>query len=176
MSIPVKSSTMTKAEVCEFLGKSKRTLDTYMAAGRLPVRYFHGPNGRQSAFDRKAVELFKAELDTPMVRAVPDKPGARNGIGGAWRDQLVPMGDTPIERAVAKNDAWEGMPAKLAGLAQLAADWNEKHAPLAVYISLKDAVKLTGLSAATIKGLGVEVKTRAYGNGVRYRRADLEKL
>jgi hypothetical protein len=80
---------------------------------------------------------------------------------------------TPI-----RADPWDALPAQLANLASFAAEVNERYAPKAVYVSLKDACAITGLSAATIRALaeGVEIKTRPYGGGVRYRRADLEAL
>lgn len=53
---------MTKREVIEYLGKSKRTIETYIGDGRLPVRYCNGPNGKAAIFDRANVEAFKLEL------------------------------------------------------------------------------------------------------------------
>jgi hypothetical protein len=66
----VKSKTLTKREVIEYLGKSKRTVETYISAGRLPVAYVNGPNGKQATFERGEVERFKREMAEPMVRAV----------------------------------------------------------------------------------------------------------
>jgi hypothetical protein len=63
--------TMTKKEVIEYLGKSKRTVETLIAAGRLPVSYFNGPNGKQASFEAQAVEHLKVQMETPMVRARP---------------------------------------------------------------------------------------------------------
>lgn len=63
---------MTKREVIEYLGRSKRTIETYISEGRLPVVYINGPNGKQAEFDREAVEALKRDLDTPMVRAIPE--------------------------------------------------------------------------------------------------------
>lgn len=60
---------MSKPEVCAFLGKSKRTIDSYIATGRLKVGYFNGPNGKTGIFQRADVEALKVELDTPTYRA-----------------------------------------------------------------------------------------------------------
>lgn len=60
---------MTKREVLQFLGKSKRTIETYIANGRLPVAYINGPNGKTAIFDRAAVEAFKTQMDAPMQHA-----------------------------------------------------------------------------------------------------------
>ena len=67
---PAKAKTFTKREVIDFLGKSKRTVEIYISDGRLPCQYFNGPNGRTAVFERAAVERLKADLDTPMVRAL----------------------------------------------------------------------------------------------------------
>lgn len=65
------SETMSKPEVCEYLGKSKRTVETFIAKGRLGVGYFQGPNGKTAVFRRSEVEALKLDIDTPMYRAVP---------------------------------------------------------------------------------------------------------
>lgn len=62
---------MSKREVCEFLGKSKRTIDRYMTEGLLQFRHVKGRNGWEAAFPREAVEAFKRhEHDPPLTRAV----------------------------------------------------------------------------------------------------------
>jgi excisionase family DNA binding protein len=77
------SKTLSKREVIDFLGKSKRTIETYIADGRLPCRYFNGPNGKQAEFDRADAERLKRDLDEPMVRAVTVKETAQNFTGAA---------------------------------------------------------------------------------------------
>jgi excisionase family DNA binding protein len=67
---------MTKREVCEYLGKSIRTVAEYIASGKLPATYINGKNGREARFDRAEVEHLKNSLDTPMVRAVPAAAGS----------------------------------------------------------------------------------------------------
>lgn len=62
---------MTKAEVCEHIGKSKRTVAQYIADGKLPAQYVSGPHGREARFKIADVERLKRELEVPMVRAVP---------------------------------------------------------------------------------------------------------
>lgn len=62
---------MSKPEVCEYLGKSKRTVETFISKGRLGVGYFQGPNGKTAVFNRSEVEALKLDIDTPMYRAVP---------------------------------------------------------------------------------------------------------
>lgn len=51
---------MTKREVIDFLGKSKRSVENYIASGALARGYIDGPNGKTAIFDRAEVEAFKA--------------------------------------------------------------------------------------------------------------------
>jgi predicted site-specific integrase-resolvase len=62
---PAQSKTLTKREVIELLGKSKRTVETYIASGRLPCEYFNGPNGKTASFKTEDVKRLKLENDTP---------------------------------------------------------------------------------------------------------------
>jgi hypothetical protein len=62
---------MSKAEVCELLGKSKRTVETFVSRGRLGVGYFAGANGKTAQFRRAEVEALKRELETPFYRPAP---------------------------------------------------------------------------------------------------------
>ncbi len=81
---PAKSKTLSKREVIQFLGRSKRTVETYIAEGRLPVSYVNGRNGKEAVFQRSDVERFKREMDTPMVRALAvSNPQARVPAGAA---------------------------------------------------------------------------------------------
>jgi hypothetical protein len=61
---------MTKREVCEYLGKSKRTIETYIGDCRLPCEYVSGPNGKQLSFKREDVERMKRDIETPTPRTV----------------------------------------------------------------------------------------------------------
>jgi predicted DNA-binding transcriptional regulator AlpA len=60
------TKTLTKQEVIELLGKSRRTIDTYMADGRLPYHYVQGPNGKQASYDAADVERLKRDLEAPI--------------------------------------------------------------------------------------------------------------
>jgi hypothetical protein len=62
---------MSKPEVCEYLGKSKRTIETFVSRGRLGVSYFAGANGKTAQFRRAEVEALDRELKTPVHRATP---------------------------------------------------------------------------------------------------------
>jgi hypothetical protein len=58
---------MDKKEVCEFLGKSVRTVAGYMAKGELVVKYVAG----RAVFERADVERLKAQFETPIHRGIP---------------------------------------------------------------------------------------------------------
>ena len=61
---------LTKPEACELLGKSERTVNTYMSSGRLAFRTIGG----KVIFDRANVERLKADLETPVVRGAVARP------------------------------------------------------------------------------------------------------
>lgn len=63
---PDPAAPLTKPEVCKLLGKSERTVNTYMADGRLAFRLING----KAHFDPAVVEGLKADLETPVVRGV----------------------------------------------------------------------------------------------------------
>jgi excisionase family DNA binding protein len=131
---------MTKAEVCEYLGKSKRTVDSYMASGRLPVRYFKGVNGRQSIFDRAAVERFKADSEIPMVRAVPEQ---RPNSG--WRSQLVPASEVAPKTAVAVTSAADAQ-AVATTIAAVLREAMQPAPAVKPWLTLSEASDYSGLS------------------------------
>jgi excisionase family DNA binding protein len=99
---------LTKREVIEYLGKSKRTVETMIAQGRLPAQYFNGPNGKQAAFARADVERLKGEIETPMVR-----PAARLEAAVETAKSLAPLAEaiaaalrTALQADVPKPRAW----------------------------------------------------------------------
>ena len=156
--------TLNKTEVIALLGKSKRTIDTYMADGRLKYHYVNGPNGKQSEFYAADVERLKRELEAPMERIER----------GVVQNENVTKSSTSLQTTNGEANAHAAIEA-ICQFVKLSA--GAAHAPDAVYVSLRDAVRITGLSATTIRALApAEVKTRPYGGGVRYRRKDLEAL
>jgi hypothetical protein len=185
-----KPATMSKAEVCQYLGKSKRTIDSYMASGRLAVRFFHGKNGRQSIFDRDNVDRLKAELETPMVRLTPD-PSVPSGGRGAWRDQLVPMNEygerkaaqlaaapAPGETAALSlnknglsSDPFAGLAVHLAALARAYPAPAAEPPRVKPWLTLDEAVAFSGLTARWLleqaKSDKPLVTVREMGRGAR---------
>jgi hypothetical protein len=80
---PAATKNLTKREVIEALGKSKRTIETYIKDGRLACTYINGRNGRQALFDADAVAALKREIDTPA-----EKPAA---------PRIVPAAEKPAK-------------------------------------------------------------------------------
>ncbi len=66
---------MNKQEAAALLEVSVRTLETYVAQNRLPVRYIKGKTRRVSDFDEADVERLKAELSVGVPRS-----GASPGV------------------------------------------------------------------------------------------------
>lgn len=67
---------MNKREVCEYLGKSKRSVETYISSGRLTAKYFNGPNGKTTVFDRADVAAFKDRMSETYDPVIKDPAGA----------------------------------------------------------------------------------------------------
>lgn len=90
------SKTMTKAEVIAYLGKSKRSVETYISSGRLPAKYFNGPNGKTAIFERVDVEAFKRgteELWHPAPKANGTALAIRPAAAVAERAAALPAAD-----------------------------------------------------------------------------------
>lgn len=130
---------MTRAEVIEYLGKSKRTVAEYAAKGKLPTHYVSGPNGREVRFDRADVERLKVEIDTPIERTV-EKPTdlARTNTG------LIHPVPSAEEAAQSLAPIAEGF------VAALRTSLHGPPAPATVvpHMTLAETVKYSGLPAA----------------------------
>lgn len=168
---PAKSKTLSKREVIEYLGKSKRTVETYISSGRLPVQYINGANGKQAIFDRADVERFKRDMEEPMVRAV------------------VPAGttaprDSTYERSAVTALAKTGEVGDFARLLDAIVRVREVDAQpkrWAPWLTLPEAVEFSGLPASyllaqaragTIRALNVGTGAREFW---RFHRASLAK-
>lgn len=161
-----KTRTMTKRDVIEYLGKSKRTVETYIAGGRLAVAYINGPNGKQATFDRADVERFKREMDEPMARAVAVQQHESNGTAHPSSMAVAP---------VARPDALQQILASL-----LQGYPMQRPKP---WLTLQEAVEFSGLPASylvqmaengsgTIRAIDVG---RREGGRWRFHRASLAK-
>jgi transposase len=54
---------MTKSEAASFLGVSIKTVERYVAAGRLNLSYKKGKTNNVAIFDEKEVKLLKKDLE-----------------------------------------------------------------------------------------------------------------
>jgi len=68
-----KSKTLNKHEVIAILGRSKRTIETWISDGRLPCTYLDGRNGRQAFFDPADVARLKREIEKPVAKTVKER-------------------------------------------------------------------------------------------------------
>jgi hypothetical protein len=117
---------MTKREVCEYLGKSKRTVEGYMLRGHLNVEYILAPNGRVAVFDRVAVRKFKKDW------------------AERWRYQsLADKGLVQPADAIAMTV--RPRPAKPLAIAAPAAPVDDPVAVLGAYVTLDEAAKRSGM-------------------------------
>jgi predicted DNA-binding transcriptional regulator AlpA len=161
--------TLTKRDVIELLGKSKRTIDTYMADGRLPYDYVTGANGKQAAFSREDVERLKRELETP-IRATPGSTVARTP--GA----VVATDSSRIEPYRADPQAIAGT------IAAVLREALHAPAPVRPWLTLHEAVAWSGLPASYLVRAAKEGKVKALNvarNGGRafwrFNRDDLQR-
>src|SRR5215471_20942044 len=130
------SQTLSKREVCAVLGKSKRSVETYVRSGRLPVAYVKGKNGNTAVFQRSAVEQFKKELAEDW-RTQPQFSKPR-----LITDAPAPAG-MKFHGAVAARI--ERDRETTAALARIAAALPQPVRTLDTYVALDEAAKRSGL-------------------------------
>jgi excisionase family DNA binding protein len=123
------SETMSKPEVCEYLGKSKRTVETMVARGRLGIAYVQGPNGKTAVFRRSDVEALKREIDTPMHRAT-ELPARQ------------PDSQTAVALRPSSSDPFAGLAAHLA---KLSAAFPSPPPTVGKWLTLDEASEASGL-------------------------------
>jgi hypothetical protein len=138
---------MSKVEVIEYLGKSKRTVETFVSKGRLGVSYFEGPNGKTAIFQREEVEALKRDIDTPTYRATPETATSRQGFAH--------FGPTPPSRpALVSAPSASGGSLGVTDLAMIfarAAEYAKPPAPVTMpgpFVGLAEAVELSGMPAS----------------------------
>jgi hypothetical protein len=123
--------TLSKKEVIDALGKSKRTVETYIATGRLPCHYVTGANGRQAAFDPADVARLKQDLETPMYRTTEAPAPAEAGNG-----------HSAPGLALRSADPFAGLAAHLA---KLAAAFPSPPPTVGQWLTLDEAAERSGL-------------------------------
>lgn len=126
------ASTIDKKKAATLLGKSTRTVEEYVKAGRLRCAYVNGGHGMLAIFQRADVEALKAELDQPVVRAQPAFE-VRNPLG----IQAVPPDAMPM---LARHVA--------AALAELGPSRPALPPVVKPWLTLDEAVEYSGLPRA----------------------------
>ncbi len=139
---------MTKRDVCEFLGRSKRTIDRYMEEGMLPFRHVKGRNGVEAAFPREAVEAFKRdEHDAPVTRAATRAVTRVDVPAPESKD----LSDAPLtvrpEVPFAKRDSLVVAAEDFLGLLRTIHD-AQPAPPLLPWLTLDEAAEASGLPRA----------------------------
>jgi hypothetical protein len=133
--------TMSKAEVCDYVGKSKRTIDSYIATGRLRVGYFNGPNGKTGIFQRADVEALKKDLEAPTYRAVvPPAERERSRDGYQALQIVAPPAGAALTQQQPAADAFTALAEHLAKLAAYPARSPKP------WLTLDEAVEWSGLT------------------------------
>jgi hypothetical protein len=171
------SETMSKAEVCAYVGKSKRTIDSYTATGRLRVGYFNGPNGKTGIFQRADVEALKRDLESPTYRAVVPA-----GSGGAAHPAGSNDTAHPDSMAVAlRSGAVDPIAALAAHLARAFPFALRQPEPRKPWLTLPEAADYSGLPASYLLAQARAASIRAINVGTakqqrwRFHRAALAK-
>jgi hypothetical protein len=101
-ALPLETNTrVNKAEACEILGKSARSLIEYVNGGRLAVEYRNGKHGAEASYLRADVVRLRAELDEPMYREAPANALARRAAHVADRASSLAL---VASREVAPED------------------------------------------------------------------------
>jgi hypothetical protein len=162
---------MSKREVVEYLGKSKRTVETYISSGRLETRYFLGPNGKTAIFERADVEKFKRAMEEPwMPNIKPEnlpKPGTKAFLGAKLANiedamtVITGQADTSRARvpALSSGDPLALMTAALARIVP-------PPAPVVKpWLTLSEAVDYSGLPARYLVQSAIEGSIRAVNVG-----------
>jgi hypothetical protein len=79
---------MNRREAANYLGKSARSVATYVAEGKLKQSLIKGRTGMEAFFEEADLERFKRELETPLVRVAPE-PGTLVPVESA--NSLAPL-------------------------------------------------------------------------------------
>jgi hypothetical protein len=156
---PDLSAWLTKPEAAKAIGASEKQIERLAKKGQIEQKFRTAPGqARVAIFHPGDVErIVNAQKTTFRVQdtalAVSDRADNRSS-DVLWKH-------------------FDALPALLVGLSDLAAKFNAEH-ERAVYVSLDEATRLTGLSGATIRRLAREGRVARLSR--KYRRADLEAL
>jgi hypothetical protein len=131
---------MTKNEALEFLECSKRTLNRYAKAGKLSVTYEKTSNGLEARYDKKELEVLKAE-NAPTHRALAVVAGdiGQNGTADVGNNGNGGTGDGEIYRpAITMLEITHEIAVKLTEIIAIHAS-HLKSSPFDIYRDLEEA-------------------------------------
>jgi excisionase family DNA binding protein len=178
---------MDKEAAAKYLGISIRSLERYMAQGRVEVRYERSDKTRPKAtFAKEELDRFKGELETPSIRPAVESDTYRHVDGEGKEGEEDPdrgeLRHTPPD-LLATVDRSEA--AMLVGVLVEAIEQVMERQERAIalppdrklLLSLREAQALSGLSRATLRQAITEKKLKAQivGRGWKVKRSELDR-
>ncbi|HET8671178.1 MAG TPA: helix-turn-helix domain-containing protein [Candidatus Saccharimonadales bacterium] len=155
---------MNKAEACEFLGVSERSLARYAAQGRIGVKYVKGTRGNVAEYDDADLKRLKEELSQPVQ----------------VRGTLEPLPARSDSQALAPVSGMGSLPDLLALIAErLRPDGRPTVAvENKLTLSLAEAAALSGLSQNFLSAAihGDKLRAAKRGRGWNIKRTDLDSF
>ena len=150
----------SKSEAARILMCSEKHIEKLVKLGEIEQRF-------RKAIGQARISVFHpGDVQKALAKRTP-----------AFRVENVAMALSSERSEVGRprDDFFAGLAEALARIAGVAEALNERYAPsTAIYVSLEEALKITGLSADTIRGLARAGRIARLSR--KYRRADLEKL
>jgi excisionase family DNA binding protein len=178
---------MDKEASAMYLGISVRSLERYMAQGRVEVRYERSDKTRPKAtFAKEELDRFKGELEAPSIRPVVESDASRHaedekGAGEGESDR-VELRQAPTDLPAAVHS---GEPATLVGaLVEAIERVMERQGRVIaltpdrkLLLSLREVQSLTGLSRVKLRQAVSEGKLKAQiiGRGWKVKRSELDR-
>jgi hypothetical protein len=158
---------LTKAEAARALNSSEKHIDRLVERGRVQKAL------RKSEGIRSITIFHPGDIERERQKAAKVFEVAAFVEKSEGGERALTVTDNLDRASTASN--FEGLAAALARIAGVAEALNERYAPnTAIYVSLEEALKITGLSADTIRGLARAGRIARLSR--KYRRKDLELL
>lgn len=154
---------MTKAEVAEFLGVSKRAVERYVQEGKLNIHYKKGRTNRVAIFDETEVRALKAEREVIEQRTPSVKSSASSASYQKALTEIVERVAVRVARAILEEQGPE----------------RRQIVPIEakLTLNLKEAANLSGLSIEFLTEAINSKKLKAAqgrSQGWNIKRADLD--
>ena len=149
----------SKAEAARILNCSEKHIEKLVKLGEIEQRF-------RKAIGQARISVFHpGDVQKALAKRTP-----------AFRVENVAMAlSERSEVGRPRDDFFAGLAEALARIAGVAEALNERYAPnTAIYVSLDEALRITGLSAETVRGLARAGRIARLSR--KYRRKDLEAL